>query len=101
MDFTAPTPFIQFLNQFVLPVLFTLFTTVAAKVILQWLLTEIGILKRKIKPEDWAFIENIVTRAVQYAEQTGMTAEVKKVGEEKFAEALANMTAGAHVDASA
>jgi Bacteriophage holin of superfamily 6 (Holin_LLH) len=101
MDSTAPTPFIQFLNQFVLPVLFTLFTTVAAKVILQWLLTEIGILKRKIKPEDWAFIENIVTRAVQYAEQTGMTAEVKKVGEEKFAEALANMTAGAHVDASA
>jgi hypothetical protein len=68
MDTTAPTPFVLFLNQIVLSLLFTLLTTVAAKVILQWLLTEIGVLKRKIKPEDWAFIENIVTRAVQYAE---------------------------------
>jgi hypothetical protein len=41
-----------------------------------WLLTEIGILKRKIKPEDLGVHRALVTSGMQYAEQTCMTGEL-------------------------
>lgn len=88
MDSTATTPFVTFLNVFVLSFLGTALVGYIAKIVLQWILTEIGLLKCKIKLEDWDFIKGVVSQGVQFAEQTGLVGEIKKGGAEKVAECI-------------